>query len=56
MAKQRHHHADFMLARKKLAESVEALNSIVSTGKEETVKKAIDDLHTDYQTVQKIFD
>jgi hypothetical protein len=47
---------DFMLARKKLAESVEALNSIVGTGSKDTIKKAIDDLHTDYQTVQKVFD
>jgi hypothetical protein len=47
---------DFMLARKKLAESVEAFLSIVGTGSEETIKKAIDDLHTNYQTVQKIFD
>jgi hypothetical protein len=47
---------DFMLARKKLGESVEAFNSIIGTGSEETIKKAIDDLHTNYQTVQKIFD
>lgn len=47
---------DFKLARKKLNESVEALNSIVGTGSKETIKKAIDDLHTDYQTVQKVFD
>jgi hypothetical protein len=47
---------DFMLARKKLAESVEALHSIVGTGSEETIKNSIDDLHTNYQTVQKIFD
>ena len=47
---------DFMVARKKLAESVDALHFIVGTGSEETVKKAIDDLHTDYQTIQKIFE
>lgn len=47
---------DFMLARKKLAESVEAFHSIVGAGSEETIKKAIDDLHTNYQIVQKIFD
>ena len=47
---------DFMLARNKLAESVEAFYSIVGTGSEKTIKKAIDDLHTNYQTVQKIFD
>jgi hypothetical protein len=47
---------DFMQARKKLAESIEALNSIVGTGSKETIKKAIDDLHTNYQNLQKIFD
>jgi hypothetical protein len=45
-----------MLSRKKLAESVEAFHSIVGTVKEETIKKAIDDLHINYQTVQKVFD
>ena len=47
---------DFILARKKLAESVEAFHSIVGTGSEKTIKKVIDVLHTNYQTVQKIFD
>jgi hypothetical protein len=47
---------DFMPARRKLAESVEALNSIVGTGSKETIKKAIDDLHKNYQDLQKIFD
>jgi hypothetical protein len=47
---------DFMLARKKLAESVEALHAIAGTGSEETIKKAIEDLHTNYQNLQKIFD
>jgi hypothetical protein len=48
--------SDFTLAREKLSESVEAFHSVVRTGGEENIKKAIDDLHTNYQTVQKIFD
>lgn len=48
--------SDFTRARGKLSESVEAFHSIISTGAEETIKKAIEELHTNYQTVQKIFD
>ncbi|MEJ2247949.1 MAG: hypothetical protein P8Y80_18045 [Acidobacteriota bacterium] len=46
----------FRDARQKLSESVEAFHSIADTGSEESIKKAIEELHTDYQTVQKIFE
>jgi len=46
----------FQDARQRLSESVEAFHSIAETGSEESIKKAIEALHTDYQTVQTIFD
>jgi hypothetical protein len=48
--------SDFQDSRKKLHESVEALSSIVGTGSKETVKKAIEELHTNYETLQEIFE
>ena len=48
--------ARFQEARRKLSRSVDALHSIAGTDREEMIKKAIEELHTNYQAVQKIFD
>lgn len=48
--------SEFQEARRKLSQSVEAFHSIVGTGREETIKDAIEKLHTAYQGVQQIFD
>jgi hypothetical protein len=47
--------SSFQEARRKLAESVKAFHSIVDTGREESIKEAIEELHSAYQAVQKIF-
>lgn len=48
--------SEFQEARRKLSQSVEAFHSIVGTGREETIKEAIEELHTAYRNVQQIFD
>ena len=48
--------AEFMEAVKNLGESVKALQSITGTGSEETIKAAINELHTRYQAVHSIVD
>ncbi len=46
---------EFQEARQKLSESVEAFKASLQTNREETIKKAIHELHANYQAVQKIF-
>ena len=46
---------EFLQAREKLSESVTAFKESLRTNREETIKKAIDELHSNYQAVQSIF-
>lgn len=47
---------EFIQARARLSGSVETLSSTLSTRDEKKIRKAVERVHTDYQTLEKIFE
>jgi hypothetical protein len=46
----------FQAARKKLSDSVDALEAVVGSNAEQKIKAAVNDLHANYQALEKVFE
>jgi hypothetical protein len=48
--------SQFQAARKKLSDSVDALETVVGSNAEQKIKAAVNELHANYQAVEKVFE